>query len=396
MSNQTKGEKFDRSLETKEVAKRVRQQIRKRIKDENDEVFPVGMKVSVRTDSFSGGSSIDATVTQVPEGFGINNPERVKTITRNPNDVPPSLHQLPELTDAAQAVIDEIESMLGEYRHVDSDLHTDLYNCNFFTSIAFDYKIKGAERAAIAASVSDEDDEPVEDTTDSNDQDGDTTPASYNTTCPECGDREPGFIDYDGNDCPVECEQCGHKTTLGAWKGEAPDNVVALPVRDIDVDQVKHDADELRDDCRKAGVALELVGDNQAANRVLTFANALDEFLEGNYGVAIDVIQSAIHKPTDIMLGWCDRIDAVRVASIRSKAGDLAEQTRDAAASLAKIGDEPIALTYKRFAGALQAFADGDARAALAVVEHDIAAPNELMSKWADVFAGFINRAPNK
>ena len=35
--------------------------------------------------------------------------------------------------------------------------------------------------------------------------------------CPNCGKEDPGFIDAEFPECPVECEYCGEKTELKEW-----------------------------------------------------------------------------------------------------------------------------------------------------------------------------------
>lgn len=40
------------------------------------------------------------------------------------------------------------------------------------------------------------------------------------TRCPDCGLREPGFVDSDHPEQRVECDQCGYVTTYGEWLRE--------------------------------------------------------------------------------------------------------------------------------------------------------------------------------
>jgi len=39
-----------------------------------------------------------------------------------------------------------------------------------------------------------------------------------NTMCPYCAAVGSGFIDYDGAECPVECDVCEHRATLVEWE----------------------------------------------------------------------------------------------------------------------------------------------------------------------------------
>lgn len=67
-----KGSKHDPNLTTTEIAKKIRQFITQEKKAGN---IPKGMKISVRSEYFSGGSSIDAEVKALPEGMEVYDPK---------------------------------------------------------------------------------------------------------------------------------------------------------------------------------------------------------------------------------------------------------------------------------------------------------------------------------
>lgn len=111
-----------------------------------------GVKVSVRYDSFSGGSAIRVKVTEVPADFGIHNREHVAFTTRNPHDVPP--RDLKRYTPEAYELLEKLSGIALAYNRDDSDSMTDYFNTNFYDGRAgFDWQLEAAAKKAINLGV---------------------------------------------------------------------------------------------------------------------------------------------------------------------------------------------------------------------------------------------------
>lgn len=130
------GAKYDRSLDVKQIAALVREQIklaRKLAKKTAGEtgtvklVDPIGdapeqIKFSVRIDRFSGGSSIDISILNEPEDWAWE----VRDHHGFPTEMP---------TPAFQALADELASLMRAYNYDGSDITTDYFDVNFYASV---------------------------------------------------------------------------------------------------------------------------------------------------------------------------------------------------------------------------------------------------------------------
>lgn len=125
-SNAWAGELYEKTkdLSTTEIAKLIRKEIRQKFPD---------IKVSVRTEYFSGGSSID-----------------VKIMDWNKNPIHPNYDHLklvdnitnPYYTEEATKLLEEIQAIGDKYRFSDCDGMIDYYNVNFWFSVEFDYTFR--------------------------------------------------------------------------------------------------------------------------------------------------------------------------------------------------------------------------------------------------------------
>lgn len=141
--DRTYGKEYDKSLTTKEIAARVRGEIKAAIKSG---ALPAGINVSTTFARFAGGTSIDVRVVLVPEGFRVLNPERAlaaPTACR--------ADRLPYYTAEARALLKQLEEMLGAYNHDGSDSMTDHFDVNFYAHVGFTHEFEAIDRARIVA-----------------------------------------------------------------------------------------------------------------------------------------------------------------------------------------------------------------------------------------------------
>lgn len=128
MSERVYGAKYDKNISSKEVAARVRNDIKAAIKTGE---LPEGLKVSVRYEGFSGGTSVRASITAWPKDFLWLNPQWVIANKENPDRYQ---DRTPRYTKKGQKVIDTVESIRDAYNHDGSDSMTDHFDVKYYGS----------------------------------------------------------------------------------------------------------------------------------------------------------------------------------------------------------------------------------------------------------------------
>lgn len=138
-------------LPLKEIAVRVRADIKAAIKDGRLPAF----KVSVVTDYYSMGQSLDVKVKAVPAGYLVPNLANVIWAKENPNTYPghaPSNARNRE-SDEARAHLAIIDGIVSEYHRNDSDMMTDYYSVNFAKRVDFHWELESNQRKELLASL---------------------------------------------------------------------------------------------------------------------------------------------------------------------------------------------------------------------------------------------------
>jgi hypothetical protein len=124
MSKPIYGNKYDGSLNTTEIAKAFRADLKAAQKVN---LIPNGIKFSVKTRYFSMGSSIDV---RIKGGVNPVNPEYTFDFQRE--------NRTPRYTPEATALRETILAMLNAYNFDGSDPMSDSCNVNFFAHVQFD------------------------------------------------------------------------------------------------------------------------------------------------------------------------------------------------------------------------------------------------------------------
>lgn len=139
------GIKYDSKLTTKEIARLVREQIKREMKDG---VLPK-MKVSVKMDTFAGGSSINITVKEAP--FRVLNPRHVELEYRNDfsREAMGDRRREPVHTEYAKSILNHLEDIANQYQRDNSDTQTDYFDVKFYLDVRFDGEMQRAEREHI-------------------------------------------------------------------------------------------------------------------------------------------------------------------------------------------------------------------------------------------------------
>lgn len=142
------GSKYEHGLDTAEIAKRIRVDIKHAIQTG---ALPKGLKTSVRLRRFSGGSAIDAEVVGVPANFVILNPERLTYEREHPHSS--GAMTFPIFTKEMYAVVDALKAIHVAYNYDGSDIMTDYFRVHFYGGVTVDYRLVEAERGQFFAAA---------------------------------------------------------------------------------------------------------------------------------------------------------------------------------------------------------------------------------------------------
>ncbi len=141
------GRKYDASLSTKEIAIRVRADIKTAIKASR---LPAG-KYSVRIEESSLHAAIRVTAAPVgivllrTESWTLDMSGRIECTSR----------AIDSRTTEANGLLDALETILAAYNYDRSDLASDYHDSNFFSSVGFDYEWEKGERDVLRAILAD-------------------------------------------------------------------------------------------------------------------------------------------------------------------------------------------------------------------------------------------------
>ena len=131
------GEKFNRDLDVKEIAKLIRKELK----------GISGLKTSVRIERYSMGRSINVSIKEC--GFNPMNPERIKAEKENPHvSIDLSIY-----TKQGSDLKDKIQSIVDQYNFDDSDSMTDYFNVNFYGFVNYDWQVEKVWREEIESNL---------------------------------------------------------------------------------------------------------------------------------------------------------------------------------------------------------------------------------------------------
>lgn len=142
------GAKYDPSLSTTEIAARIRAEVKDAVRAGK---LPRGLKVGVRSSSYSGGSSINIVIKRAP--FVVLNPARAAWEASNPHAYPGDCSES-RYTAEASRVADAITAIAHAYNFDHSDAQSDYFHVNFYGGDAkYDWRLTDAECASFVAFV---------------------------------------------------------------------------------------------------------------------------------------------------------------------------------------------------------------------------------------------------
>lgn len=146
--NYVVGSRYSRDLTITDIAKAVRADIKAAIAANR---LPKGLKVSVTSERYSMGQSLNVIVTAAP--LMVRNPARVRWEAENRHgcvfDAPPEAQDLhsPE----GKHILDTLKSIMDQYNYDRSESLTDYYDRNFNGHPSFAGRVHEAERVSILA-----------------------------------------------------------------------------------------------------------------------------------------------------------------------------------------------------------------------------------------------------
>lgn len=134
----TTGAKYQRDMDTAEIAKRIRADVKAAQKAGT---LPASMKVSVRTRRFAGGAAIDVTVTEAPFQIHASDYIAFEVKTRGHQHWDGQRYTL-----RARQVLEALEAIVAEYNRDDSDSQSDYFNVHFYSHATYDIELTRADR----------------------------------------------------------------------------------------------------------------------------------------------------------------------------------------------------------------------------------------------------------
>ena len=130
------GPKYDNTLDVKEIAKRVRAEIKAAKKDGR---LPKDFKASVRISNFSMGCSLSATIVAVPEDWTIVNPAWRAAYDANDRG---RYYNLKRYGERLMAALELLQGFVSAYKMDDSDSMTDYFCVNFYDHVSVGYELE--------------------------------------------------------------------------------------------------------------------------------------------------------------------------------------------------------------------------------------------------------------
>jgi hypothetical protein len=141
----TYGSKYQQGLDTAEIAKLIRADIKAAIAAGELPRATYSVKIS----RYSGGSSIHVKISGVP--FPVLNAERARRDALEPYVY--HAYELPLRTAEAEALLTTVELIVASYNYDGSDIQSDYFNVNFHSSVTFDHDEEREERERIVAAI---------------------------------------------------------------------------------------------------------------------------------------------------------------------------------------------------------------------------------------------------
>jgi hypothetical protein len=142
------GKKYDTDLDITDIAKAVRKDIKQAIKAGD---LPQ-LKCSVRISRFAGGRSLNVYVKSF-DGPVIN-PEFIRLEKEHPHEYYIARSRgVDRFTDKAGNALELLKTIVGSYNMDGSDVQSDYFCVNFYSTIDFEWRLCQDEREAIEAKL---------------------------------------------------------------------------------------------------------------------------------------------------------------------------------------------------------------------------------------------------
>ena len=136
--NNFQGSKYDKNMTINDITKAIKNDIKEAIK--NNELPEI--QVSVRSNKYSMGCSINMTVTEC--GYSVKNPEWFRLIDENKLDHETRVAMAPcgWMTRESYNVLRKLEEIANAYNYDSSDLQTDYFDSRFCLNVTHSFKLE--------------------------------------------------------------------------------------------------------------------------------------------------------------------------------------------------------------------------------------------------------------
>lgn len=147
----TFGSKYESNMGTVEIARAIRADLKAcgALPSSTPMHLPKGLKVSVRTSFYSGGSSIDLNVTASP--VELLNPASLMFSAVFPHE----RNEFPQHSKEGARILAVLERVAGQYNFDKSDIMSDYFHVNFYSHVGVQWEVERNMRAALLVRLAD-------------------------------------------------------------------------------------------------------------------------------------------------------------------------------------------------------------------------------------------------
>lgn len=142
------GKKYDKALNTTQIAAKFREDVKQAIASGD---LPKGVKLSVKTSYFSGGSSIHVKIVAVP----CQTIDVEAWLERDDYDAMRRRGSMGLYTEESRNIRAKLNAMLQAYNYDGSDIMTDYFHVRFYGDVEIDDKATAREREILAKGLID-------------------------------------------------------------------------------------------------------------------------------------------------------------------------------------------------------------------------------------------------
>jgi len=151
-NNTVTGALYDSKISTTEIAKRFRKQVSQGKKGKGvGQDIPKDVKLSVKTQYFAGGSSINVNIKEIPRSWSLFNADFIKT---EKDEYGRPLNYRGEMwSPEVLGLLELLQGMLNSFNRQNIDAMSDYFDVNFYGFVGVDWELEKEEREFLSQTI---------------------------------------------------------------------------------------------------------------------------------------------------------------------------------------------------------------------------------------------------